>query len=123
MRKLIAATTLGLLLASGLVAPSANAAAIKTGAACAKAGATTKVSGKTYKCGKNPFVTPTKNTWALKTCFDSYDLYLEAQDAYDSNKDLGPLLGADGQAQLNEMKTSADSLYNLLKTKICKKGA
>jgi len=122
LRKIVIASTLGLFLATSVVSP-ASAATIKTGSACTKAGSTKKVGSKTYVCGKNPFVTPTKNTYMLKACYDGYDVYLQAQDGYDSYKDLAPLIGAEGQAQLDELKKSMDSIYSTLQTKACKKGA
>ena len=122
LRKIVLASTLGLFLATSVVTP-ASAATIKTGSACTKAGSTKKVGSKTYVCGKNPFVTPTKNTFMLKACFDGYDVYLQAKDGYDSYKDLAPLIGAEGQAQLDELKKSMDSIYSTLRTKACKRGA
>ena len=122
LRKLIVASTLGLFLATSVITP-ASAATIKTGTSCKKAGQTVKVGKKTYVCGKNPFVTPTKNTYMLKACFDGYDVYLQAKDGYDSYKDLAPLIGAEGQAQLDELKKSTDSIFLTLRTKACKRGA
>ena len=122
LRKIVIASTLGLFLATSVVSP-ASAATTKTGTACKKAGQTVKVGKKVYVCGKNPFVTPTKNTFMLKACYDGYDVYLQAKDGYDSYKDLAPLIGAEGQAQLDELKKSMDSIYSTLKTKACKKGA
>ena len=122
LRKIAIASTLGLFLAASVVTP-ASAATIKTGSACTKVGSTKKVGSKTYVCGKNPFVTPTKNTFMLKACYDGYDVYLQAKDGYDSYKDLAPLIGAEGQAQLDELKKSMDSIYSTLRTKACKRGA
>ena len=122
LRKIVIVSTLGLFLATSVVTP-ASAATTKTGSACTKAGSTKKVGSKTYVCGKNPFVTPTKNTFMLKACFDGYDVYLQAKDGYDSYKDLAPLIGAEGQAQLDELKKSMDSIYSTLRTKACKRGA
>ena len=122
LRKIVIASTLGLFLATSVVTP-ASAATIKTGTACKKAGQTVKVGSKTYVCGKNPVVTPTKNTYMLKACYDGYDVYLQAKDGYESYKDLGPLVGAEGMAQIEELKTSMDSIYSTLKTKACKRGA
>ena len=122
LRKIVIASTLGLFLATSVVT-QASAATIKTGSACTKAGSTKKVGSKTYVCGKNPFVTPTKNTFMLKACYDGYDVYLQAKDGYDSYKDLAPLIGAEGQAQLDELKKSMDSIYSTLRTKACKRGA
>ena len=122
LRKIVIASTLGLFLATSVVAP-ASSATIKTGTSCKKAGQTVKVGKKTYVCGKNPFVTPTKNTYMLKACLDGYDVYLQAKDGYDSYKDLAPLIGAEGQAQLDELKKSTDSIFSTLRTKACKRGA
>ena len=122
LRKIVIASTLGLFLATSVVTP-ASAATIKTGSSCTKAGTTKKVGSKTYVCGKNPFVSPTKNTYMLKACYDGYDVYLQAKDGYESYKDLGPLVGAEGMAQIEELKKSMDLIYSTLKTKACKKGA
>jgi len=122
LRKIVIATTLGLFLATSVVTP-ASAATIKTGSACTKAGSTKKVGSKTYVCGKNPFVTPTKNTYLLKACRDGYKVYVEAKDGYDSFKDIAPLAGAEGVAQLEELSKSMASIYSTLQTKACKKGA
>ena len=121
LRKIVIASTLGLFLATSVVSP-ASAATIKTGSSCTKAGTTKKVGSKTYVCGKNPFVSPTKNTYMLKACYDGYDVYLQAKDGYESYKDLGPLVGAEGMAQIEELKTSMESIYSTLKTKACKRG-
>ena len=122
LRKIIVASTLGLFLATSVVAPS-SAATIKTGSSCKKAGQTVKVGKKIYVCGKNAFVTPTKNTYMLKACRDGYRVYLEAKDGYDSFNDLAPLAGAEGVAQLDELKKSMDSIYSTLQTEACKRGA
>jgi len=122
LRKIVIATTLGLFLATSVVSP-ASAATIKTGSKCTKAGSTKKVGSKTYVCGKNPFVTPTKNTYLLKACRDGYRVYLEAKDGYESFKDIAPLAGAEGVAQLDELTKSMESIYSTLQTQACKKGA
>ena len=122
LRKIVIASTLGLFLATSVVSP-ASAATTKTGTSCTKAGKTLKVGKKVYVCGKNPFVTPTKNTYMLKACLDGYDIYLQAKDGYESYKDLGPLVGAEGMAQIEELKTSMNSVYATLQDQACKKGA
>jgi len=122
LRKIIVASTLGLFLATSVVTP-ATAATIKTGSSCTKEGSIKKVGKKVYVCGKNPFVSPTKRTFMLKACYDAYDVYLQARSEYDSYKDLGPLVGAEGMAQIDELKKSVDSIYETLKTKACKRGA
>jgi hypothetical protein len=122
LRKIVIASTLGLFLATSVVTP-ASAATIKTGSACTKEGSVKKVGKKTYVCGKNEFVSPTKNTFMLKACYDGLDVYAQAKDGYDSYKDLGPLVGAEGMAQIEELKKSMDSIYSTLKTRACKRGA
>ena len=127
LRKIVIASTLGLFLATSVVTP-ASAATIKTGSSCTKAGATKKVGKKAYVCGKNQFVTPTKKTWALKTCLDGYDSYMSIKDdLIPQAMDMLDLLsGADKEAQRVELdKMIADNLlvFDALKTKWCKKGA
>ena len=127
LRKIVIASTLGLFLATSVIAP-ASAATTKTGTACTKEGKTLKVGSKTYLCGKNPFVTPTKKTWALKTCLEGYDSYMSIKDdlipqAVDM---LGLLSGADKitqQAEIDKMTSDNVLVLGALKTKWCKKGA
>ena len=122
VRASVLVATFGLFLATTSYATSANAATIKNGVACKKAGLKTKSGGKSYVCGKNPYVTPTKNTWTLSTCLDANDLYIEAKDQYDVFKDI--LSGSpEGVTELGNLQKSADSLLVLMKTKVCKKGA
>ena len=127
LRKIVIASTLGLFLATSVVSP-ASAATIKTGTACTKAGSTKKVGSKSYLCGKNPFVSPTKKTWALKTCLEGYDSYLSIKDdlipqAVDM---LNLLSGADKitqQAEIDKMTADNVLVLDALKTRWCKKGA
>ena len=127
LRKIVIATTLGLFLATSVVSP-ASAATIKTGTACTKAGSTKKVGSKSYLCGKNPFVSPTKNTWALKTCLDGYDSYLSIKDDLipQAADMLNLLSGADKitqQAEIDKMTSDNVLVLDALKTRWCKKGA
>ena len=87
LRKIVIASTLGLFLATSVVTP-ASAATIKTGTACKKAGQTVKVGKKTYVCGKNPVVTPTRNTYMLKTCSDISKNYALVRPTYDDMLEL-----------------------------------
>jgi len=127
LRKIVIASTLGLFLATSVITP-VSAATTKTGTACTKEGKTLKVGSKTYLCGKNPFVTPTKKTWALKTCLEGYDSYMSIKDdlipqAVDM---LGLLSGADKitqQAEIDKMTSDNVLVLSALKTKWCKKGA
>ena len=133
LRKIVIASTLGIFLATSVNTP-ASAATIKTGTACKKAGQTVKVGSKTYVCGKNPFLTPTKNTYMLKACRDTNALYLTVKSAYDDMLeqanifgyktlvDLGNALGGQEKIDLDNLdKTIVDT--QALLAKQCKKGA
>ena len=122
VRASVLAATFGLFLATTSFATTSSAATVKNGVACKKLGQKTKSGSKTYYCEKNPYVTPTKNTWTLAACLDANDLYIEAKDQYDTFKDI--LSSApDGLAELANLQKSTDSLLVLMKTKVCKKGA
>ena len=122
VRASVLAATFGLFLATTSYATSANAATVKNGVTCKKLGLKTKSGSKTYYCEKNPYVTPTKNTWTLASCLDANDLYIEAKDQYEVFKDI---LSAspEGVTELGNLQKSIDSLDVLMKTKTCKKGA
>ena len=118
----VLAATFGLFLATTSFATTSSAATVKNGVACKKLGQKTKSGSKTYYCEKNPYVTPTKNTWTLASCLDANDLYIEAKDQYDVFKDI--LSGSpEGLTELGNLQKSMDSLTVLMKTKACKKGA
>jgi hypothetical protein len=122
VRASVLIATFGLFLATTSITTSANAAIVKNGVTCKKMGQKTKSGSKTYYCEKNPYVTPTKNTWTLAACLDANDLYIEAKDQYDIFKDI--LSSApDGLAELANLQKSTNSLVVLMKTKVCKKGA
>ena len=133
LRKIIVASTLGLFLATSVVAP-ATAATIKTGTACKKAGQSVKVGSKTYVCGKNPIVTPTKNTYMLKACRDTNTLFRTVKSAYDDMleqanifgyktlTELGNALGGQEKIELENLdKTIADAQAALARQ--CRRGA
>ena len=133
LRKIIVASTLGLFLATSVVTP-ASAATIKTGTSCKKAGQTVKVGSKTYVCGKNPYFTPTKNTYMLKACRDTNALYRTVKSAYDDMLeqanifgyktlvDLGNALGGQEQKDLDTLEKTITDTQALL-AKQCRKGA
>jgi len=122
VRASVLAATFGLFLATTSFATTSSAATVKNGVACKKLGQKTKSGSKTYYCEKNPYVTPTKNTWTLAACLDANDLYIEAKDQYGIFKDI--LSSApDGLAELANLQKSTNSLVVLMKTKVCKKGA
>ena len=133
LRKIIVASTLGLFLATSVVTP-ASAATIKTGTACKKAGQSVKVGSKTYVCGKNPIVTPTKNTYMLKACRDTNTLFRTVKSAYDDMleqanifgyktlTELGNALGGQEKIELENLdKTIADAQAALARQ--CRRGA
>ena len=122
VRASVLAATFGLFLATTSFATASSAATVKNGVACKKLGQKTKSGSKTYYCEKNPYVTPTKNTWTLSSCLDANDLYIEAKDQYEVFKDI---LSAspEGLTELGNLQKSMDSLTALMKTKACKKGA
>ena len=122
VRASVLAATFGLFLATTSFATTSSAATVKNGVTCKKMGQKTKSGSKTYYCEKNPYVTPTKNTWTLSSCLDANDLYIEAKDQYGIFKDI--LSGSpEGLTELGNLQKSMDSLTVLMKTKVCKKGA
>ena len=121
VRASVLAATFGLFLATTSFATASSAATVKNGVACKKLGQKTKSGSKTYYCEKNPYVTPTKNTWTLASCLDANDLYIEAKDQYEVFKDI---LSAspEGVTELGNLQKSMDSLIVIMKTQTCKKG-
>lgn len=117
------AVTLGLLISSTTVIASAEAATIKNGVTCKKAGLKTKSGGKSYVCDKNPYVTPTKLTWTLTQCPQTYELYADSKDQYEIFKDILSSAGAEGKAQADTLLKGISDLEALMKTKVCKKGS
>jgi hypothetical protein len=122
VRASVLAATFGLFLATTSYATSANAATVKNGVACKKMGQKTKSGSKTYYCEKNPYVTPTKNTWTLANCLDAYDVYIDSKDQYGIFQDIASG-SPEGLAELDKLQKGMDSLNVLMKTKVCKKGA
>ena len=121
VRASVLVATFGLLLTTTSFITSANAATVKNGVTCKKLGQKTKSGSKTYYCEKNPYVTPTKNTWTLASCLDANDLYIEAKEQYEIFKDI---LSAspEGVTELGNLQKSMDSLTVIMKTQTCKKG-
>ena len=121
VRASVLAATFGLFLATTSFATASSAATVKNGVACKKLGQKTKSGKKTYYCEKNPYVSPTKNTWTLAACLDANDLYIEAKDQYEVFKDI---LSAspEGVIELGNLQKSMDSLVVIMKTQTCKKG-
>ena len=122
-RAVVLAATLGLFLATTSFVTTSNAATVKNGVACKKAGLKTKSAGKSYVCDNNPYVTPTKLTWTLSQCQQSYELYLDSKDQYEIFKDILSSAGAEGQAQATTLLKGISDLEALMKSKVCKKGS
>ncbi len=116
------AVILGLVLSTTSVVSSADAATIKNGLSCKKSGLKAKSGVKSYVCGKNPYVNPTRLTWMLTGCLQAYDLYLEAKDQYGIFKDILSS-SPEGLTELANLQKSMDSLDVLMKTKVCRRGA
>lgn len=119
---MLATVTLSALFSTSLSPTAANAASIKNGVACKKADLKSKVGSKRYICGKNPYVSPTKLTWMLRECPQTYNLYIESKDQYEIFKDILLMGGAEGKAEADKLLSGISSLEALMKTKVCKKG-
>ena len=122
IRASVLAAAFGLFLATTSFATTSSAATVKNGVACKKLGQKTKSGSKTYYCEKNPYVTPTKNTWTLASCLEANDLYIDSKDQYGIFKDILST-SPEGLAELTNLQKSMDSLNVLMKTKACKKGS
>jgi len=133
-RSLVVAAAFGLFLATTSFATTANAAKISNGVACSKTGAKTKVGSKSYICGSNPYITPTKRTWMLNNCKLANDLYVQLKDAeeemltqanifgYKTLTELGNALGGQEQKDVNELMKSITDSETAMKDTLCKKG-
>jgi hypothetical protein len=79
MRKLAALSVALIAVAGILTAAPASAATISNGVACKKLNQSTTVSGRKYKCAKNPLSTSTKLTWLSNDCLLSANSYVKAK--------------------------------------------
>jgi len=133
-RAVVVAAAFGLFLATTAFATTANAVTAKTGVACSKTGAKAKVGKKSYVCGYNPYVTPTKRTWMLSDCKMANDLLIQLKDAeeemmlqanifgYKTLTDLGNALGGQSQKDVEELVKSIADSEAAMKNTLCKKG-
>ena len=133
-RSVVVAAAFGLFLATTAFATTANAATVKNGVACSKTGAKTKVGSKSYVCGSNPYITPTKRTWMLDKCKLSNDLLVQLKEAeeemlmqanifgYKTLTDLGNALGGQEQKDVNELVKAITDSEAAMKNTFCKKG-
>ena len=133
-RSVVLAAAFGLVLATTSFATTANAAKVSNGVGCSKTGAKTKVGSKSYICGSNPYITPTKRTWMLTNCKLSNDLLVQLKEAeadmltqanifgYKTLTDLGNALGGQEQKDVNELVKSIADSEAVMKNTFCKKG-
>ena len=133
-RAVVVAAAFGLFLATTSFATTANAAKVSNGVSCTKTGAKTKVGSKSYVCGSNPYITPTKRTWMLADCKMANDLLIQLKDAeeemmlqanifgYKTLTDLGNALGGQSQKDVNELVKSISDSEAAMKNTLCKKG-
>lgn len=111
-----------LFLSTHVVSTSAQTTKIKNGVACKKANLKIKVGGKNYICGNNPYYEPTKLTWMLRECPQTYDLYLEAKDQYEIFKGILNSAGQEGKVEADKLLAGISSLESLMTTQVCKRG-
>ena len=122
VRAAVLAATFGLFLATTSFTTSANAANVKNGVTCKKSGLKTKSGGKSYVCAKNPYVTPTKLTWTLTQCPQTYELYADSKDQYEIFEGILASAGPEGKVQADTLLKGISDLEVLMKTQVCKKG-
>ena len=101
----------------------ASGSSIKNGVSCKIVNTTIKVGAKIYRCGKNPYLKPTKLTWTLRGCFTANSLLKDARSQYEDWKDLAKLAGPEGEKTLAELQLSIAELEETMKNEVCKKGA
>ena len=122
LKSVVLASALGLFLATTAFSTASNAATIKNGVACKKNNLKTKAGGKNYVCGKNPYVTPTKLTWMLRECPETYELYADSKEQYEIFKDILSSAGAEGKIEADKLVKGIGDLEVLMKSQVCKKG-
>jgi len=132
-RAVMVAAAFGLFLSTTVFATTANAATVKTGVTCKKTNLKTKVGKKSYVCGYNPYVTPTKRTWMLSDCKMANDLLIQLKEAeadmllqanifgYKTLTDLGNALGGQSQKDVDELVKSIADSEAAMKNTLCKK--
>lgn len=122
LKSVVLASALGLFLATTAFSTASNAATIKNGVACKKNNLKTKAGGKNYVCGNNPYVTPTKLTWMLRECPETYELYADSKEQYEIFKDILSSAGAEGKIEADKLVKGIGDLEVLMKSQVCKKG-
>ena len=122
LKSVVLASALGLFLATTTFSTASSAATVKNGVACKKNNLKTKAGGKNYVCGKNPYVTPTKLTWMLRECPETYELYADSKEQYEIFKDILSSAGAEGKIEADKLVKGIGDLEVLMKSQVCKKG-
>lgn len=79
MRKLVSISVALLVVAGVMTAVPASAATISNGVTCTQLNQTTTVSGRKYKCAKNPMITNSKLTWLSNDCLISANNFVKAK--------------------------------------------
>lgn len=79
MRKLISIVVSLFVVAGVMTAIPASAATISNGVKCTKLNQTTKVSGRKYKCAKNPMITNAKMKWLSIDCLIAANNFVKAK--------------------------------------------
>jgi hypothetical protein len=118
----LCSVVLGYMVSTSSAVTVAQASVIKNGVSCKKVGQTTKSGSKRYVCGKNPYVTPSKLTWMLRECPQTFELYSDSKDQYEIFKDILSSSGAEGKAEAEKLLKGISDLEVLMKTQVCKKG-
>jgi hypothetical protein len=114
---------IGILLISSALGGPANSSAVRNGLNCANAGSSVKVGAKIYRCAKNPYVKPSRNTWTLRGCLTAYAMWKDAKQQYEDLIDIAKLAGTDGQKSLEALQASITDLESTMKDVACKRGA
>ncbi|MBF8252668.1 MAG: hypothetical protein HW379_1010 [Actinobacteria bacterium] len=79
MRKLVSISVALFVVAGVMTAVPASAATISNGVKCTKLNQTTTVSGRKYKCAKNPMITNAKMTWLSNDCLIAANNFVKAR--------------------------------------------
>ena len=79
MRKLVSISVALFVVAGVMTAVPASAATISNGVKCTKLNQTTTVSGRKYKCAKNPMITSSKMTWLSNDCLIAANNFVKAK--------------------------------------------
>lgn len=79
MRKLVSISVALFVVAGVMTAVPASATTISNGVKCTKLNQTTTVSGRKYKCAKNPMITNAKLTWLSNDCLIAANNFVKAK--------------------------------------------